>query len=63
MVEHNGQYLEQVDEVKKEVRRFFEDSYKESSFSRPMLVGIEFQSLCLEDNSLLIASSVYRRGG
>lgn len=50
-----GRCVEQVGEVKMEVRRFFEEGFKEASFSRPVLGGIEFQTLGSEENSFLVA--------
>lgn len=45
----NGR-LEIVGEVKDEVRRFFEESFKEEDFSRPTLEGIHFKSLTQQDS-------------
>lgn len=53
-LEVDGQCVEQVGEMKKKVRRFFEDGFKEYFFSRPIPGGVEFQTLILEDNSLLV---------
>lgn len=55
MIERGGIFLEEVEEVKDEVKRFFEDSYKEDDSERLILDGIEFQRITREDNFSILA--------
>lgn len=55
MLEKEGVPLEEVDEIKLEVRKFFENSYNDMNVVRPSLGGVEFQKISEEDNLLLTA--------
>jgi hypothetical protein len=48
-------WIQGVEEVKDFVKDFFENNFSESRFDRPNLNGIQFQSLSVEDNIMLLS--------
>lgn len=57
----NGRFVEEVQDLKSNVRLNFEENFKEEHCLRPTVDGLQFKKLKEEDNCFLVAPFFRRR--
>lgn len=52
-IDAKGGKLERVDEIRDEVKRYFEERFKKDRWDRPVLEGMEFERLTFQEKEIL----------